>query len=68
MGVIDDVLREKGKKKRKEREKDQRRALWVCGTFWEKQRVEKSKGKKEERRKRKEKSKGIFLVKGERKF
>ena len=34
--------------------------------FWEKQRVEKSKGKKEERRKkRKEKSKGIFLVKGE---
>ena len=35
--------------------------------FWEKQRVEKSKGKKEERRKRKENSKGIFLVKGERK-
>ena len=33
--------------------------------FWEKQRVEKGKGKKEERRKKKEKSKGIFLVKGE---
>ena len=36
--------------------------------FWEKQRAEKSKGKKEERRKKEEeKNKGIFLVKGERK-
>ena len=58
MGVTNDVLREKEEKKRK-RKKDWRRALWVCGTFWEKQRAEKSKGKKG-------KSKGIFLVKGER--
>ena len=36
--------------------------------FWEKQRAEKSKGKKEERRKKeKEKCNGIFLVMGERK-
>ena len=36
--------------------------------LWEKQRAEKSKGKKEERRKKEEeKNKGIFLVKGERK-
>ena len=35
--------------------------------FWEKQIAEKSKGKKRGKKEKKEKSKGIFLVKGERK-
>ena len=67
MGVTDDVLREKGRKKKKKRKNDWRRALWVYGMFWEKQRAEKSKGKKRGKKEKKEKSKGIFLVKGERK-
>ena len=64
MGVTNDVLREKGKKKRKKKKK---RGRMTEGELCEP--VECSGKNKEQKRvkEKKEKSKGIFLVKGERK-
>ena len=65
MGVTDDVLREKGKKKKKE--KRRRRGRMIEGELCESMECSgKNKGQKRVKEK-KEKSKGIFLVKGERK-
>ena len=66
MGVTDDVLREKGEKKRWRRRTGGElcESVECFGKNKEQKRVkENKKGKKE----KKEKSKGIFLVKGERK-
>ena len=59
MGVTDDVLREKGEKRR--------RGRMIEGELYESMECSgKNKGQKRVKEK-KEKSKGIFLVKGERK-
>ena len=68
MGVIDDVLREKGKKKEK---KGRRTKGELCESVERSGKNKEHKRVKEKKRKegkKKEKSKGIFLVKGERKF